>query len=461
MEIVLDYEPFEHQLNAHTDQARFITINGGRRAGKSEYAVMSMIRHALTTPNGLSWYLAPTYNDAKEIGWEKAKPHLSTLERVISKRNESELKIVWANGHVTYFKGTDNRKSLRGRGLTHCVMDEAAFHYPDVWSNIVRPALMDRQGSATLITTPNGRNWFYSLFESDPTFVKYLWPTSINPLITQAELDNIKESLSYRDYRQEILAEFVTASGMVYDEFTDDNIIDTYTGAMDDVCLGIDFGFANPSAIVFVTYDKITDMVTAFDEIYVERTPIAKIIEMIREKLLSYNVTRAIIYTDPAGNAEELSSGLSPVDMIRKAGYQVINKGSRIMPGISLVRSYIHNANGNRRLLISKKCHHLIRSLRGYTYPPATAKSELINEEPLKDGINDHMCDALRYFFCNKLDQAKYIAHNLPDQSYTSQMTGYTVIKRCVTCRGTFLSNTPKNQPPHKCNKCLGELDAK
>lgn len=456
LQINIDYNPFPHQLEAHNSSARFVAINGGRRAGKSEYAIQELIKHAIQTPDGLSWYLAPTYRDAKEIGWDKFKQHIPTLTPVISKINESELKVIWLNGHQTYFKGTDNRASLRGRGLTKAILDEVAFQHPDVWYTIVRPALMDKHGSAILITTPNGKNWFYQLYRDDSTFIHYTWPTAINPLITEDELSSIRDSLSLRDYRQEVLAEFVTAAGLVYDEFSEDNkTIDDIV--FNEVRLGIDFGFANPTAVAFMDYNSIDDEVTQFDEIYEERKDIYTLIELINAKLRYYGISNVIIYTDPAGNAAELSSGISPVDALRKAGFVVRNKGSEIAPGVAMVRSFIRNANGKVRFKVHSRCKNAIRSLEGYTYDKRNTTEE-VKEEPLKDGIHDHMCDAIRYYFVNRFDQAKYVSSSLPDVYYNREDgRKLTIMKRCVSCRRTFVSHTPADKPPFKCSACEGE----
>lgn len=453
MEIVLDYCPFDYQLKVHDDPSRFKSLAGGRRVGKSEYAIQELIRHATTVPGGLSWYVAPTYKDCKEIGWTKFMHHREALRPIIRSVNASELMIVWKNRHRTYFKGSENRTSLRGRGLTLAIMDEAAFQHPEVWNTIIRPALMDREGEAILLSTPNGRNWYYSLHHEDTAFFAYVWPTLINPIISEIELESIKNSLSMRDYKQEILAEFVTQAGMVYDEFTEDNIIPLSTLPYKDVALGVDFGYANATAIGFFDYDKPTDMITLFDEIYVERTTITAIIQLIEDKLHAHNIPKntLIVYTDPAGNAEELSSGESPVDSMRKAGFDVRNRGSNIAPGISLVRAYICNANGKRRFKVVDTCKQAIKSLRGYTYKTPTANTQVIDEEPHKDGKHDHFCDGIRYYFVNKFDRAKYVAVSPTIVGYNESSILQPRLQRCSKCRRSFLAT---DRTLHICKAC-------
>ena len=258
MEVQINYTPQPHQAVFHDDKSRIRVIKGGRRSGKSECSIHELIRHAISNPGMISWYVAPTYRDAYEIGWDKVSSHFNELEPVIQKINRSELSIQWVNGHVTYCKGAENEKSMRGRGLSFVILDECAFMKDIVYFQLIRPALMDTQGSCVLITTPNGRNWFYEFFQNVES--SYSWTTSDNELIPDSEIELAKSSMSDNDFRQEILAEFVTRAGMVYDDFNEQNIKQLEWDITEcDVGVGIDFGFVNPTAIVIMFYNKVLD----------------------------------------------------------------------------------------------------------------------------------------------------------------------------------------------------------
>lgn len=452
---VIDYKPHDYQLALHLDESRFKVISGGRRVGKTVLCIQECIKHCLTTPNALVFWVAPTFRDAREIGFEEFNKQLDVIQPAIKNVNGTQLKVTFINGSVLYFKGSDNPDSLRGRGLTLVVMDEAAFCKDTVWPQIIRPALSDRNGKAILISTPNGYNWFKDIFDSD-NWVKFLWPTSFNPLISTQELESVKSEISDIDFRQEYLAEFITRAGRVYAEFDDNNIIETFDPANYDIYLGLDFGFAAPTAIAFIAVDRGTqNRIIQFDELQLAREQMDSVIDQILIRLNGHKLTLNDIkacYTDPAGNAEELSSGLSPVDMMRNRGFNVINKGSNIQPGLAQVRSYIKNSQGLRRFFVTKNCKDTIKAFNAYQYAPTTSGST--KEEALKDGVFDHIMDAIRYFFVNKFDQAKWVAKK-PDQfDYTKSGTFNKVLKRCSSCRRPFLSNTPVNEPPYVCNEC-------
>jgi len=449
---------------------RFHCIVGGRRVGKSKMALMELVKHCLETPKAMAWWVAPTITMAREVGWEEFKEYADDLAPAIASMHETLLRVKFKNGAQIYFKGADNERSLRGRGLTYLVIDEAAFVEPEIWTRALRPALSDRKGKCLLVSTPNGRNWFYgqaAFAMASDTWGYQHWPTWMNPLIGEDELKEAAQTVSEMDFRQEYMAEFITKEGLVYDNFSEDNILDPGVPSLHDfdIYLGIDFGYANPSAICFMAVDKFEGKVVQFDEVYVARHSIDEIQDLIIETLIRHNITPAAVravFTDPAGNATELSSGISPVDFLRQGDFQwpVYNKGSEIAPGIALVRSYLRAKDGTMRYHVTSNCVHTIRSMTGYTYAKTAKHNETIKEEAHKDGLHDHMCDAVRYFFVNCFDNSSWIAKAPEQYSYGVDLHSKTraIQKRCQSCHKQFFSKTPKTEPPYFCKGCSEEL---
>lgn len=462
--IELEYAPYSYQEDFHASKKRFNIITGGRRVGKSRLALMEVLKHCLETKNAMAWWVAPTITMAREIGWNEFQDLKDELDPAIATVHETLLRVRFVNGSYLYFKGADNERSLRGRGLTYLVMDEAAFIDPKIWTQVLFPALTDQQGKALLVSTPNGRNWFYDQWQAAKqrtSWGKFHWPTHMNPLITQEELDQSMSMISEADFQQEFLAEFVTREGMVYDDFSDDNTLQQYTPdpIRDTIYLGVDFGYANPSAICFMAVNEQNEVIQ-FDEIYGTRYTIEELEQAIIETLYNNGLEPQdvkAIYTDPAGNAEEMSSGVSPVDYLRMSEnrWTVKNKGTEIAPGLALVRSFIKTANGDRAYFVTNNCKNTIKSIEGYTYVKYSGNTETIKEEASKDGIHDHMCDAIRYFFVNAFDHNKWIADR-PDQWTYGQNVDKKHIwfKRCPECKNKFPSKTPETQPPYMCQDC-------
>lgn len=462
--IVIPYSPYDYQEKVHLDEHRFRLIVGGRRVGKSHLAIQELLRHLLSKERQLGWWVAPTYKDAREIGWEEFLAFSEYLAPALEEIHHSQLRIRFTNGSLLYFKGSDNPDGLRGRGLDFVVLDEAAFMKEDVWKKCIRPTLSDKHGRALFTSTPNGHNWFYEQYlyagyPSSLTWSCYHWPTWCNPLITTDDLEAAKNELSTIDFKQEYGAEFVTKAGLVYDEFNEHNIVESFRidTTTQDFYIGLDFGFASFTAVCFMAVDRLTSTVTMFDELFVSRHDVDQVINLIISKQNTWKIKLQGIFCDPAGNAEELTSGISPVDALRNKGFNVISKGTKIPPGLSLVRSFILNASGVRRFFVCKSCNQAIKSFRAYSYKQGVRG--IVLEDPDKDNVHDHMMDAIRYFFVNKFDQAKWIGTTPKQTPYSTPTRTSVILKRCGVCHNKFVSKTPKDQPPHVCMACQSRVN--
>jgi predicted phage terminase large subunit-like protein len=162
---------------------------------------------------GNVWWVAPTYGVAAKI-WRDLK---LACGRAWRDKSEVERRIVLPSGGAITVKSADRPDSLRGDGLDGLVIDEAAFVTPEVWRDVLRPALSDRQGWAVFISSPNGRNWFYDLFQlagrDGATWWRWQRPTGDNPIIRPEELEAAREEVGLRSYSQEYLAQFVDQAG--------------------------------------------------------------------------------------------------------------------------------------------------------------------------------------------------------------------------------------------------------
>ena len=139
-----------------------------RRAGKTELAIMELLDKALKCqqPLGFYVYIAPFLRQAKAIAWARLKDKLRPMRTTGAiDINEVDLAVVFKhNGATIRLFGGDNPDALRGVRLDGCVIDEVAQIKPEVWTDIVQPALSDRKGWAMFIGTPAGINLFSELY---------------------------------------------------------------------------------------------------------------------------------------------------------------------------------------------------------------------------------------------------------------------------------------------------------
>jgi predicted phage terminase large subunit-like protein len=208
----------EKQLEVFNDNTRFKVVAAGRRFGKSRLAAWTLLIEALKSKTKDCFYIAPTYQQAKDIMWAMLK---ELGNEVIIAAHENTSVLTLRNGRKIYLKGADRPDTLRGVGLAYVVIDEYADIKPNVWEQIVRPALADVQGGALFIGTPKGRNHFYEMFKlgeagKNPEWTSFHFTSYDNPLIPASEIEAAKESMSSFAFRQEFLSSFEAASRDIF-----------------------------------------------------------------------------------------------------------------------------------------------------------------------------------------------------------------------------------------------------
>lgn len=207
------------------DTTRFRVVVAGRRFGKSWLALVEAIVAALDERNVQKspvFLIAPTYPSARTIYWKRLHEMAGSL---ISNSNVNLGIVELVNGVEIHIKGSDRPDSLRGVGLWFAVLDEYADMKDEVWEIIVQPALSDAViyggGRALFIGTPKGRNRFYTLAEharADDTgeWSLHQFTSADNPFIPQREIESAIRRMSSAAFRQEYLASFESAGGVVF-----------------------------------------------------------------------------------------------------------------------------------------------------------------------------------------------------------------------------------------------------
>lgn len=210
----------EKQLEIFNTNTRFKVIAAGRRFGKSRLAAWTLIIEALKSTEKDVFYVAPTFQQAKDILWGLLK---EIGHEVIKTAHENTAVLTLINDRKIYLKGSDRPDTLRGVGLAYLVVDEYADMKANVWEQILRPALADVQGGAMFIGTPKGRNHFYEMFKyaetgRDSEWAAFHFTSYDNPLLPKSEIEAAKRSMSSFAFRQEFMASFEAASRDIFKE---------------------------------------------------------------------------------------------------------------------------------------------------------------------------------------------------------------------------------------------------
>lgn len=157
------------------------------------------------------------------------------------------------------------------------------------------------------------------------------------------------------------------------------------------ISLAIDFGFHNPFVCLWIADDGSTCHV--LDEYVQPQQTVAQHVMQIAAR--RHCVVRRIC-CDPAGSGRNEQTAESNIALLRRCGYTVCYRASRIAEGLEMIRAGLAPACGLASLFISPRCERLIAAMKGYQYAPGGS------ELPVKDGVHDHLIDALRYFYVNR-----------------------------------------------------------
>ena len=216
----LDIQLLPWQQEVWADDTRFKIVAAGRRTGKSRLAAWLLIVNALQTERGQVFYVAPTQGQARDIMWQTL---LELGNPVITGSHINNLQIKLVNGATISLKGADRPETMRGVSLKFLVLDEYADMKPDVFEQILRPALADQKGCAMFIGTPMGRNHFYELYKyadlgDDETYKAWHFTSYDNPILDPNEIDTAKKSMSSYAFRQEFMASFEARGSEMFKE---------------------------------------------------------------------------------------------------------------------------------------------------------------------------------------------------------------------------------------------------
>jgi phage terminase large subunit len=115
---------------------------------------------------GIYYYILPTYSQAKRVMWDSLVREAYTHQRLLIRKNDSELAIYYKNGSIQRFVGAENPDSHRGSNPCDVVFDEYSEQPEEIWTAIFQPVLRENKGTATFIFTPKGKNHSWKLLQT-------------------------------------------------------------------------------------------------------------------------------------------------------------------------------------------------------------------------------------------------------------------------------------------------------
>ena len=228
----LEFEVHDAQRHILSDPHPYIVLVCGRRFGKDHLAAIKIISHSFSheSPRGAKLYawINPVYNPQGKESFRVFCEFARSANLIKHVINTPPMEVHLINNDVVKFFSADQPDNLRGGQYDGIVVNEAGFvtNLSELWAGPLAAMLIDRDGWAWIMGTPNGKNAFHTFFlrgltETTAGGKPNLWksfrfPTYANPFLKKETIDRFKEDMPEDLFKQEYLAEFLDGGGVVF-----------------------------------------------------------------------------------------------------------------------------------------------------------------------------------------------------------------------------------------------------
>jgi phage terminase large subunit len=419
--IVIPYTPREVFRPFHNRAERFAIGVAHRRCGKTVACINDKIKRAILSQKEMyrAGYIAPFLKQAKDVAWE----YLKRYSRPVwgGAPNESELYVTLLGGQRVRIYGADNADALRGGYFDDVTLDEYADMAPSVWGSIIRPMLADRQGSATFIGTPKGRNSFHELYEraaGDPEWFRFMLRASETGLLAESELAAARQDMTPEQFDQEFECSFDAAIlGAYYGkdiaELERKGRIVEVEPIDGPVHTAWDLGIGDSTAIWF--WQAANNEIRIIDHYESHGQAIPHYVAEIEAR----GYPKGTDYVPHDAKVRSLETGRTRIETLISLGRKpMLVPNHKIMDGINAARLTMP-----RIWIDAARCKDGIEALRQYR-ADFDEKTRAFKDTPKHDWTS-HTADAFRYVCMAWREQAK--PDEKPDVSPVKAITDYKV----------------------------------
>ncbi len=363
---------------------RFICAALARRLGKT-YISNIVGQLVLLMPGTNVLIMSPNFS-LSSISFELQRHLIKSFDLEVARDNLKDKIIELANGSTVRMGSVTTVDSTVGRSYDLIIFDEAALSAggEDAFNISLRPTL-DRPGSkAIFISTPRGKNnWFSKFFERGSSAEFKDWCSihadwTENHRMIVSDVDEAKRSMSKGEFEQEYMANFNVYEGQIF-SVTEENIAEYEPQDGDEILAGIDPGYRDPTAFITLVYSPHFDRFHIIDEYLEAEKNTKQHVEHFSEYIDKYKIET--IFIDSA--AAQFANDLAYIYDI-----STIKAKKDVLPGIAYVQALLETG----RLLISPNCVQTLAAFDQYQWD---IKEGLQKEKPVH--TYSHIPDAVRY----------------------------------------------------------------
>ena len=366
---------------------RFVCSAVSRRQGKTYIA--NIIGQLVTLVPGTNVLLMSPNYSLSQITFELQRQLIKHFDLEVLRDNAKDKVIELSNNSTIRMGSVNQVDSVVGRSYDLIIFDEAALvDGKDAFNVALRPTLDKQNSKALFISTPRGRNnWFSEFWQrgfSDeyPEWASIQATYHENPRLSDTDIAEAKKTMSEAEFNQEYMADFNVFEGQVWafnHETCVADLSEVETGRM-DVFAGMDVGYKDPTAFCVIAYDWDKEVYYLLDEyLNSERTTEQHATE-IRKLIDKWKID--YIYIDSAAQQTRF-------DFAQNYDISTINAKKSVLDGIGQVAGIVDND----KLIVHQACHESLICLDQYQWDP---NPNLLKEKP-KHNYASHMADAIRY----------------------------------------------------------------
>jgi len=388
---MLNIDPLPSQMamvNAvNNPKYRFIVAALSRRQGKTYIA--NIIGQLVTLiPNCNVLIMSPNYS-LSQISFDLQRSLIKHFDLEVTKDNAKDKVITLSNGSNVRMGSINQVDSCVGRSYDLIIFDEAALtDGRDAFNVALRPTLDKPNSKAIFVSTPRGRNnWFSDFYyrgysDEFPEWCSIKATYQDNPRMTESDISEARKSMSEAEFKQEYEADFNTYEGQIWRFDFEGQVKDLsqFDTSKMDVFAGLDVGYKDPTAFCVIAYDWDLEQFFLVDEyLDAERTTEQHAVE-IQRLIDKWGID--YIYIDSAAQQTRF-------DLAQNYDISSINAKKSVLDGIGHVAGIVDN----NTLFVDQACSHTLASLDAYQWD---SNPNLMKEKP-KHNMASHMADALRY----------------------------------------------------------------
>jgi hypothetical protein len=359
------------QWLVNANPSRYRVLVSGRRWGKTTLDKAESLQE-FGLP-GLVWYLAPTYDMARELMWHPLRT-LVPRQWLRTEPNETrmEMETIW--GCQFACKSVEHPDRLRGRGPRKVICDEFQ-DWKDgqrIWEEVLQPSLLTTNGRALFTGTPKSFNHLYDAYRKGQdgvaNWASWQFLTADAPHIPKEELQRMKAEMDPRAYRQEFEASFEALAGRAYYAFQRTQHVrpvELERGL--PICISFDFNINPATAILGQGWGADARV---WREVFVthaggEATRACAL--AARQKLDQVGWQGQVrIYGDPAGKSAKTTGPSDHAvlrDVFPAATWCIRPAAPHVRDRVAAVNARCETMDGQRHFTMDPTCVHTIADL--------------------------------------------------------------------------------------------------